>query len=162
MGGYVCAQDVIFQHPVSPDKVIVPEYGLVNCKFSQIKTIPNSASGLKSGGNFRFNPAKGVVFETLYPIKSTTSYTSDENKRISDVIISVTRKDYSWLNKNFDLYYVKTGAEWRLALKPKKVNKASGMLDSIIIAGSKYINEIDINTLKSGSTKINFTECRVP
>ena len=161
-GGYVLAQDVIFQHPVTPDKVAVPEYGMVNCKFSQEKTIPNSTSGLKSGGNFQFNPAKGVTFETLYPVKTTTSYTSDENKRISDIIISVTKKDYSWLNKNFDLYYVKNGASWRLALKPKKSNKASGMLDSVIIAGSHYINKIDINTLKSGSTKINFTECRVP
>lgn len=162
IGGYVWAQDVIFQHPVTPDKVAVPEYGRVNCKFSQVKTIPNSKSDLKSGGNFQFNPAKGVVFETLYPIKSTTSYTSDENKRISDIIISVTKKDFSWLNKNFDLYYMKEGASWRLALKPKKSNKASGVLESVIIAGGHYINKIDINTLKSGSTKINFTECRVP
>lgn len=162
VGGSVMAQDAIFQHPSKPDKVYMPQYAFVACKFSQTKTIPNSPSLLKSNGNFKFVANKGVVFETLYPVKSTTSYTSDQNKRINDIISAITKKDYTYLNKNFDLYYVKNGANWRLALKPKKSCKAGSVMDSIIIAGGSYINQIDINTIKNGSTKINFTECKSP
>lgn len=162
IGCCVMAQDVIFQYPTSPDKVSIPQYGAVSCKFSQSKTVPNSQTRVNSNGNFKFIANKGVVFETVYPIKSVTSYTSDQNKRINDIILAITKKDYSSLNKNFDLYYIKSAGSWRLALKPKKSSKASGVMDSIIIAGGSYINQIDINTIKSGSTKINFTECKSP
>lgn len=156
------AQDAVFQHPSTPDKVYMPQYNLVLCKFTQTKTIPNSPSLVKSGGNFKFVANKGVIFDTSYPVKSVTSYTSDQNKRINDIITAITKKDYTYLNKNFDLYYIKNAGSWKLALKPKKSSKASGVMESIIIAGGNYINQIDINTIKSGSTKINFTECKSP
>ncbi len=161
IGGCVMAQDVIFQHPSTPDKVFVPQYKNVSCKFTQTKTIPNSQAYVKSGGNFKFKSENGVIFETLYPIKTTTSYTTGQNKRISDIITAVSKKDYSYLNKNFDLFYIKNNAGWKLALKPKTSSKAGSVMNSIIISGGQFINQIDINTLNSGNTNINFTECSV-
>ncbi len=159
-GGVVLANEAIFQHPSSITKVQIPQYSQVACKFTQTKTIPNSKAYIKSGGNFKFDVTKGVVFETLYPKKSTTAYTTEQSKRISDIIIAINKKDYSYINQNFNVYYLKTSTNWELALKPKKSSKISSVMDSIIIEGNNYINNLDINTLKSGSTKINFTECR--
>lgn len=153
------AQDSVYQHPASADMVFVPEYKNVSCSFTQTKTIPNSKAYLKSGGNFRLNSDYGVVFETLYPVKTTIEYTKGQNKRITDIITAVSKKDYTYLNKNFNLFYVKNGSNWTLALKPKENSKAAPVMEDIIISGALYINRIEINTLKSGSTKINFTGC---
>lgn len=159
-GSFVSGHDVVFQHPSEASKIFVPEYKKVSCTFSQTKTIPNSKAYIKSGGNFKLNANSGVVFETLYPVKTTTEYTKGQNKHITDIITAVSRKDYSYLNRNFDLFYLKNGVNWTLALKPKSSSKAGAVMENIIITGSNYISTIEINTLKSGSTKINFTGCK--
>lgn len=146
----------IFEHPVTPDKIALPQYNSVSCKFTQTKTAGQNV--IKSGGNFKFNSQNGVVFQTLYPVKTTTTYTLESNKRLNDIITSISKKDFSYLNKNFELYYVKTGANWQLALKPKQGSKSYGVMKNIIIYGSKFIEEIDINA--ASSTQINFRECR--
>ena len=89
-----------------------------------------------------------------------TSYTSDENRRISGIISAINKKDYSYLNRNFKVFYEKNGAKWTLALKPKSDSKINAHIASIILEGGKYIDKIGINTIKNGSTKINFTECK--
>jgi len=109
---------------------------------------------------FSFDITKGVVFETLYPVKSTTAYTTEQSKRISDIIIAISNKDYSYINKNFDTYYVKSYSNWELALKPQKTSKAQNVMNSIVIYGNNYIDKLEINTVKSGNTKISFTECK--
>ena len=55
---------------------------------------------------------------------------------------------------------MKNQKNWELALQPKKESKIHNVMDSIVIHGNNYIDTIEINTLKNGSTKINFTECR--
>ena len=154
------AKDAIYQYPANIKNVQIPQHKVVACKFNQVKTIPNSNAYIKSGGDFKFNIEHGVVFNTLYPVKATTSYTSEQNKRVSDIITAISKKDYSYINKNFDVYYMKNGSVWHLALKSKSSSKISNVMDSIFINGDNYINQISINTRKSGSTKINFTECR--
>lgn len=159
-GSIVFAKDTIFQHPANISNVQMPEYKNVSCKFTQTKSIPNSNAYIKSGGNFKFDVKSGVIFDTLYPVKSTTAYTTEQSKRVSDIIVAISRKDYSYINKNFDVFYVKNPNSWQVALKPKKSSKISNVMNSIVIDGSTYINRLEINTLKSGSTKINFTECK--
>lgn len=159
-GSIAVAKDTIYQHPAQISEVRMPQYSQASCKFSQTKTIPNSDAYIKSGGNFKFDIKNGVIFETLYPVKSTTAYTSDQSKRISDIIIAISKKNYSYINKNFEVYNLNNSGNWQIALKPKKDSKIHNVMDSITIHGSKYIDKIEINTLKSGSTKINFTECR--
>ena len=64
----------VYDYPASADSVAknLPELNSTSCKFSQEKSFKNTT--LKSGGNFQFIKDKGVIFETLYPVKSTTSY----------------------------------------------------------------------------------------
>ncbi len=152
------ANDLIYKYPANILDVEIPQYSTASCKFIQTKTIPGSNAFIKSGGDFTFDINNGVVFETLYPVKSTIAYTSD--KRISDIILAVSKKDYSYINKNFDVFYLRNNQSWQLALKPKNDSKIKTVMESIVIYGSKYIEKLEINTVKSGSTKINFTECR--
>ena len=157
--------DSIFNHKITAKEAAknLPEFSDISCKFAQEKSVKNSTTStvtLKSGGNFKFDVKSGVIFDTLYPVKSTTAYTTEQSKRVSDIIVAISRKDYSYINKNFDVFYVKNPNSWQVALKPKKSSKISNVMNSIVIDGSTYINRLEINTLKSGSTKINFTECK--
>lgn len=158
--GISTANADIFSHPADIKNIAMPQFENVTCKFSQTKTIPNSESEIKSGGDFRFVKEKGVIFETKFPLQMVTSYTSTENKRISSIISAINSKNYSYINQNFNIFYEKNSGVWTLALKPKPGSKTNAHIASIIIKGEKYINRLDINTLKNGSTKINFTECK--
>ena len=114
------ASDDIFNHP-STSKAIssqMPKLKDVSCKFTQEKYIGSAV--LKSGGNFQFVKNKGAIFETLYPIKSTVSYTSAQNKQMNDVIVAVSNRNYSYLDRNFLLFYKKENNNWTIGLKPKK------------------------------------------
>lgn len=157
-GMCVVAQEAV----VKPEQIPLPQYKYVSCKFTQVKTVPNSQTNLQSGGNFTFDAQKGVVFETLYPVKITTYYTSEQNRRISDIMSAAARKDYSYLSKNFDMFLDKNGSVWTLTLKPKKSAKPASVMESLVIQGRDYVTMININTLSSGSTKINFSECSTP
>lgn len=151
----VFAADV-FDFPVTAENLAaaLPPLNSVSCKFTQEKIFPKST--LKSGGNFHFIKEKGVIFETLYPVKTTASYTSTHNKQINDIITGIANKNYSFINKNFNLYYVKEGDLWTVALKPKPKSPAAQQLKDIIIHGQTNINQININPLGGSSTKINF------
>ena len=159
-GTSVCfASDDIFNHP-STSKAIsgqMPKLKDVSCKFTQEKYIGSVI--LKSGGNFQFTKNKGAIFETLYPIKSTVSYTSAQNKQMNDVIIAISNKNYSYLDKNFSLFYKKENNNWTIGLKPKKGSVTASQVHDIIIKGNTDINNIKIDTIKNGTTDIHF-KCR--
>lgn len=150
------ASDDIFSHPNTSRYIArqMPELKDVSCKFTQEKYIGSTV--LKSGGNFQFIKKKGAIFETLYPIKSTVSYTSSQNKQMNDVIVAISNKNYSYLDKNFDLYYKRENADWTVGLKPKKGSVAASQLHDIIIKGRGDIDNIKINTVKNGITDISF------
>ncbi len=146
-----------FDSPTTAREVAekLPQLNSVTCKFTQEKTIRNKT--LKSGGNFKFIKDKGVIFETLYPVKSTSTYTSDSNKQISGIITGIANKDYSYINKNFNLYYTSNDQEWTLVLKPKEKSPAYGQLESILISGRNDIHKINIKTTNGIITNINFS-----
>lgn len=153
------ASDDIFNHP-STSKAIssqMPKLKDVSCKFTQEKYIGSAV--LKSGGNFQFVKNKGAIFETLYPIKSTVSYTSAQNKQMNDVIVAVSNRNYSYLDRNFLLFYKKENNNWTIGLKPKKGSVTASQLHDIVIKGSVDINNIKIDTIKNGITDIHF-KCR--
>ena len=147
----------VFDYPANAADVAekLPQLHSVVCKFTQEKTLKNKT--LKSGGNFEFIKDKGVIFETLYPVKTTSSYTSSQNKQISDIITGIANKDYSFINKNFNLFYISENLNWTLALTPKKKSPAYGQLESIIIYGKDDINSLKINTTNGMNTSINFS-----
>lgn len=159
-GMSICfASDDVFNHP-STSKAIssqMPKLKDVSCKFTQEKYIGSAV--LKSGGNFQFVKNKGAIFETLYPIKSTVSYTSAQNKQMNDVIVAVSNRNYSYLDRNFLLFYKKENNNWTIGLKPKKGSVTASQLHDIVIKGSVDINNIKIDTIKNGITDIHF-KCR--
>ena len=159
-GMRICfASDDVFNHP-STSKAIssqMPKLKDVSCKFTQEKYIGSAV--LKSGGNFQFVKNKGAIFETLYPIKSTVSYTSAQNKQMNDVIVAVSNRNYSYLDRNFSLFYKKENNNWTIGLKPKKGSVTASQLHDIVIKGSVDINNIKIDTIKNGITDIHF-KCR--
>ena len=157
--GICYANEDVFNHQSTSKEISarMPKLKDTSCKFTQEKYIGSSI--LKSGGNFQFIKNKGAIFETLYPIKSKVSYTSAQNKQINDVIIAISNKNYSYLDKNFTLYYKKESDNWIIGLKPQKGSVTASQLNNIIIKGNININNIKINTTKNGITDIHF-KCR--
>ena len=112
--------------------------------------IKNLQRPLLSEGNFRFVKGEGVYFETLYPIKSTVSYTNKEYKQINDIILAISNKKYSKIDREFDFFLSKNEDVWELELKPKTGSRSEKYLETLNIEGEKYINKIII-TAKDGS-----------
>ena len=159
------AADSVLNHKISAKLAAekLPEFSDTACRFTQEKSVKNSSAGevvLKSGGNFKFEKAKGVTFETTYPLKSTTSYTTEQNRHVSSIVKALANKNYTYLEKNFDIYYLAgSNKSWELALKPKNDSKASAALKLISIKGKKIIDNMVIDTTNS-KTIINYTDCR--
>lgn len=160
---FVNAQNVLnYKIGAKQAAASLPEFADASCKFTQEKTIKNTSSApviLKSGGDFKFVKSKGVIFETTYPVHTVSSYTSSQNKQVSAIIKAISEKNYSYLEKNFDIFYLKTPADWEIALKPKKDSKTASQMKMIYIKGKTHISKMNIETVNS-KTSIQFTECR--
>ena len=150
------AMENVFSHRETSKNIAknMPSLKDAVCTFTQEKTI--GSTSLKSGGNFKFINSKGAIFETEYPIKSTISYTSAQNKQMNEVIMAISNKNYSYLDKNFDLYYMKKNNIWTVGLKPKENSPASTQINTIIVNGQVDIKQIKISTVKNGTTDISF------
>lgn len=146
----------VFSHPETSKNIAknMPSLKDAVCTFTQEKTI--GTTSLKSGGNFKFIKSKGAIFETEYPIKSTVSYTSAQNKQMNDIIMAISNKNYSYLDKNFDLYYTKNNDIWTVGLKPKQGTAPATQIQNIIVNGQTDIKHIKISTMKNGTTDISF------
>lgn len=153
------AMENVFSHPETSKNIAknMPSLKDAVCIFTQEKTI--GSTSLKSGGNFKFIKSKGAIFETEYPIKSTVSYTSARNKQMNDIIMAISNKNYSYLDKNFDLYYTKNNDIWTVGLKPKQGTAPATQIQNIIVNGQTDIKHIKISTMKNGTTDISF-KCR--
>ena len=119
---------------------------------------------LNSGGNFKFDKSKGVVFETTYPINSTAVYTTSNNQNVASVIKAVSDKNFAYLEKNFDIFYTELSLNnWILALKPKVNGQLKNELNSIQIYGITIGEKGTIQKLifdsKTTKTTIVFKEC---
>lgn len=155
----------VFTNQISAQQAskTVPAFENASCQFSQEKLMKTSAVSLKSSGNFKFIKDKGVIFETTYPIQSTSSYTSGQNRIVNSVIKSISDRNYSYLEKNFDIFYQAQAQGWILALKPKSASELKNEIMSIQIFGVTknsfgQINKIIIDT-QSIKTTITFTNC---
>lgn len=156
----VNASEDVFNHKVETDAIEIAPFSDVTCKFEQEKSLPNSSQVIKSGGDFQFVLKKGVIFETQYPVKYTTSYTSKENKYVNDIIVGISKKNFAHIEKNFDIFFQKQESKWVLGLIPKAETPASTQLKNIIIFGEKDIDRIVIDTINNGSTKLKFAQCK--
>lgn len=161
----VSASD-IFNHPISAEEASrqLPHFESKTCKFAQNKHIKSSKINITSSGNFQFIKDKGIKFETTYPIQSTTSYTTSDNKQVNSIIKSVINKNFSYIEKNFDLYYTKLdSSKWVFALKPKTKSPMSKNMKNLLISGENTNNKGIITQMIISTdhniTTIKFTQC---
>lgn len=156
----------IFNHPISAEDASkkMPVFENKTCKFTQNKYLTSSKINLTSGGNFQFIKDKGVNFETTYPIQAKNSYTTADNKQINSIVKAVVNKNFSYIEKNFDLYYMPlNSSQWIFALKPKSKSPLNKSLKSLCITGeninnSGIITKMTIST-ENNTTTISFTQC---
>lgn len=155
----------IFEHKTDAKTASqkIPQFESTSCKFSQEKYMKTAQAHIKSSGNFKFLKDRGVIFETLYPIQSTATYTKGQNKIVNSIIRAISSKNYSYLEKNFDIYYKGTKDLWILALKPKASNEMNSEILSIQIKGTSYNNKGTISQIiidaKGTKTTLSFTNC---
>ena len=162
----VIAQE-IYKHPITATSVAskMPEFESIKCTFTQNKYMKTSKIDLNSKGNFEFIKGEGVIFETTYPVHSTSQFTATHNKNINGIIKASTNKNYTYLDKNFNIYYQKiTEKSWILALTPKNPKQGAGELISVLVIGETKnnvgkITKMEINT-KISKTTIIFSNCR--
>ena len=149
----------VFDYPSKISSFIneIPEITNITCDFKQQKDIKNVKKPVISGGKFTFDREKGVLFETLYPVKSTVSYNNRDYKQINVVIKAISDKKYSTIESEFDFYFQNGKDKWELGLKPKKSSKSKELLSSIEIYGSAQIDKIIIRTQNGNKTTIWFT-----
>lgn len=137
----------------------LPQIENRECKFKQEKALKNLSKPLVSNGNFKLVKGEGVYFETIYPVKSAVSYTNREYKQINDIILAVSNKKYSRLDREFNLFYSEDKNLWTLKLVPKEESKSYKYLDFIELGGSAdKIDKIVIMTKDGNKTTQWFME----
>lgn len=120
----------------------LPKLESVNCKFIQKRTIGTNT--IDSSGNFSFIKGKGIIFNTLFPVKSTTVYSSQNNPFINDIILAVSNRNLSTIAKQFDISYEQNGQNWHINLKAKD-DKIKNYIDKVNIYGkNNFISQIKI------------------
>lgn len=134
----------------------MPMLKSVECKFRQERYIPQSGILLKSSGDFKFEEGKGVTFYTTYPIKTVSSYTSKEYKRINVIIEAISKKSFGKLEKDFKFYFERNNNIWNFGLAPKSDSQIVDYIETIKISGDssnslRAISNMEIK-LKDGTT----------
>ena len=153
------AFSIVEKTPASVVASSWPALQSVDCKFVQERTF--SGSKVMSSGDFRFVKGKGVYFITTYPIKATSSYTAANNRYINDIILAVTKKNFSKIDKDFDLFLQKVidckitkvalflqksskNSSWSVRLMAKNENIKNHIESIKIFGDNKHITQIQI------------------
>ena len=96
---------------------------------------------------------------TTYPVKSTSSYTSANNKYINDVIMAVSKKNFSKIDSEFNMYLNKpsNSQNWNILMTAKD-EKIKNHIDSVKIYGDNTrITRITVNQVNPAvKTDIKF------
>ncbi len=135
----------------------LPELQSISCKFTQERTF--STQKVKSSGNFKYVKGKGAYFLTTYPVKSTSAYTSANNKYINDIILAVSKKNFSKIEKDFDLKFLKSpkSPDWNVYMSAKNQEIKNHINYIKIFGDDKHITEIQLNQVNpSIQTDIKF------
>lgn len=153
--GSACAS--VEKTPASVVAGSLPDLNSVNCKFVQERIF--SGTTVKSSGDFKFIKDKGVYFMTTYPVKATSSYTASNNRYINDIILAVTKKNFSKIDKDFDMFLQKSpkNSSWRVDLRAKNENIKNHIELIKIFGDNRHITQILIYQVNpSVKTDIKF------
>lgn len=120
----------------------LPDLNSVDCKFVQERIF--SGTTVKSSGDFKFIKGKGVYFMTTYPIKAESSYTAANNRYINDILLAVTKKNFSSIEKDFDIFFQKipSNERWQVDLRAKNENIKNHIELVKIFGDNKHITQI--------------------
>lgn len=158
---FVCVSIVnanVYNNQISFGDVVskLPDFLDVSCKYTQDKYIQSSGLTLSSGGNFYFKKSEGIFFETLYPIRSVKSYNNNSNRQISRIVEAISNKNYSFIDKNFKVYFENKANIWTFVLAPKNNTSAFEVLDYIKVSGNYAVDNIVIKSLNGDRTELKF------
>ena len=134
----------------------LPAFKTLKCKFKQEKYLKNIEKPIYSSGDFKFVQNVGVYFDTTYPIKNHFEYTNKDYRQINDIILAISNKKYSKIEKEFDFYFSEEKENWDLKLIPKKNTKTNNFLNLIEIKGKDQIDKITIDMTSGNKTVIWF------
>ena len=143
--------------PISQIEKDLPDFKSVNGDFKQERFIGKRV--FVSSGTFEFQKGKGVIFNTTYPIKSRTEYSSKNNRYVNDVVLAISKKNFSVLEKNFDMYMNKeNNGSWYIFMTTKN-SEIKQYIEALRIDGCKdRLTALEIWQLNpTSSTKIKFT-----
>ena len=135
----------------------LPQFGDIDCKFKQEKYLADIDRTLVSGGDFHFRQNVGITFATTYPIQSVVSYQNKDYRQINDIILAISEKKYSRLERDFKFYYEQVEDRWSLGLKPQDNSKLKDFLKSITIDGKSNIEKIMIVFSNGNKTTLWFS-----
>ena len=145
--------------------------------FVQQKHIAVLPVPLKSTGKFEFRQAKGVLWETLTPIRSTVNLTptgisfADDQGRvqtaqqagievIAKIFTGVITGELEGLNNYFVVTAMGTDKQWQLSLSPRSANLAA-YIRAIELHGGEFTEELTIAETNGDQTHIEFTTDKV-
>ncbi len=142
---FVFASSVFSAVEKTPASVVassLPDLKSVDCKFVQERNF--SGTSVKSSGDFKFIKGKGVYFMTTYPVRATSSYTAANNRYINDIILAVTKKNFSKIDKDFDMFFQKSSknSTWSVDLRAKNENIKNHIEMIKIFGDNKHITQI--------------------
>jgi hypothetical protein len=150
-------------------------------RFIQERHLKGLAATLKSEGSFILAPGKGLIWRIEQPIQTTTVITPAGIRQIingSEVQhIEAERVPFiahahfydmlngslmgDWSAKRHDFAVNSSGARnaWRTVLTPLRPDDPiAGMLSSIVIAGGKMVDSVDINRANGDSEHMAFLD----
>ena len=148
-------------------------------RFIQERHLKGLASALKSEGNFILAPGKGLIWRIEQPIQTTTVITPTGIRQIIngnevqhidaarvpfiahfyDMLNGSLMGDWSAMRHDFAVNSTGDRNAWRTVLTPLHPDDPiAGMLASIVIAGGKMVDSVDINRANGDSEHMAFLD----
>jgi hypothetical protein len=148
-------------------------------RFIQERHLKGLAATLKSEGNFILAPGKGLIWRIEQPIQTTTVITPAGIRQIVngsevqhidasrvpfiahfyDMLNGSLMGDWSAMRHDFAVNSTRDRNAWRTVLTPLRPDDPiAGMLSSIVIAGGKMVDSVDINRANGDSEHMAFLD----
>ncbi len=177
------AQPAVFNYPQDLQQpsaellsttAAMSEVTVLRGKFQQTKQITVLSRPLISTGQFMSVKARGLLWQTVQPVKSTYLISPQGIKNIAadtaipgggfsqslgGVFSALISGDLLTLKQFFNVYFYQSeiDADWSIGLIPHKESLIAKGIASIILTGDEYVQAISIDEVSGDTTKIVFS-----
>lgn len=185
---FFCYADNIYNHPLKDLNQVdfqtveqpLSQPNVVSGTFKQVRSVQGLSQPLISSGTFRLSKQCGLLWQQTEPFLSTLILTQSkiEQKMLDNPPIIITQKeqpiifsftriflsvfqgDIAQIQQHFNVYFIGTPKDWRIALIPKEapLNKA---IQRIEMQGAKTISSILIVDTQENITTIAFSNIQL-